>query len=833
MMKPPMPDNESQRVAALHRTGVLDGRSDPIFQHLTRIVQQVLGTRSANLTFIDSDRQWQKAGVGQDLNNLPRDFAFCAHTILRAEPLVITDATQDSRFAENPLVTGGPGLRSYIGMPIVTPEGFAIGAVCGFDTAPRPEPTEQQIAILKEVASTVIDIIEQKMAARATEIARMRLVDAVEALGEGFIMFDPEDRLVTINRKQRALFPDLADLFQPGTSLKTLAEAAFRRNVWQAEDIVNTSAEQRVRDFHDASVVTLRRTNTNRWIRTSQYRTHDGYAVGIYSDVTDIKESEAELVTKTALLQATIDAVSKGIGAFDAAGKLSACNRAFLSLLRVPDHLGRIGTPFAEFLAQDEGLAACVPIGRRGAIELDHIRLDGRIVSIRSTPVQNGGFVATVIDVTHERNNAEELTRRSHLYHRLGQIATDDALPVREALANVLGELCAYAGCAVGHASMHPPGGTPDDSDGIWHESGEVDSARFRTVTAEVCIQGQDMAAMAWDEGKPVWVNDLAGLDCRRARSALGSGLRSGFAFPIHVGRGDAGIIECYSTVPGVPEASHHEVIGYVAAQVGRIMERSQILRLKEEFVSTVSHELRTPLTSIRGSLGLMLGPLGSTLAPQVKGLVDIAHRNAERLIALVNDILDIDKVESGQMEFHLRPVELPSVLAEAIEANAAYAAERGVKLLMNPDMPALVALTDPQRLLQVLANLLSNAAKFSPSGEVVEITMLQREDQAEISVMDHGSGIPEDFKSRIFQKFAQADGSDSRNKNGTGLGLSIVKAIVERLGGTIGFDSRPGSTRFTFTLPLVSRESVEDLAGEVMTILGPETKSPYRARRI
>lgn len=236
------------------------------------------------------------------------------------------------------------------------------------------------------------------------------------------------------------------------------------------------------------------------------------------------------------------------------------------------------------------------------------------------------------------------------------------------------------------------------------------------------------------------------------------------------------------------------------------ITDRVKIERMKSEFISTVSHELRTPLTSIRGSLGLIAGGVAGELPAQAKVLLDIAHKNSERLILLVNDILDMEKIEAGKMEFQAKPVALKQLVQQAMEDNLAYAEQCKVSYEVEGELSDATINVDANRLLQVLANLFSNAAKFSPPGDKVRISVCSDGNRARISVSDHGCGIPLQFRSKIFQKFAQADSSDTRKKGGTGLGLSITKAIVEQMGGTIDFDSEPGVlTTFFIEFPLSS----------------------------
>ena len=241
----------------------------------------------------------------------------------------------------------------------------------------------------------------------------------------------------------------------------------------------------------------------------------------------------------------------------------------------------------------------------------------------------------------------------------------------------------------------------------------------------------------------------------------------------------------------------------YVLSVIVDITEPKRMERVKDEFVSTVSHELRTPLTSISGSLGLLLGGAAGTLPEGAVRLLSIAHSNSKRLVRLINDILDIEKIESGQVVFNFKRVDILALVEQVIEANRAYADGFGVRVRLDPaslhgNVPA-----DPDRLAQVITNLLSNAIKFSPQGGEVIIATELRAGLMRISIRDHGSGIPAEFKPRVFEKFAQAEATDTRQKGGTGLGLSIVREIVVRLGGEVGFaDADGGGTAFNVDLP-------------------------------
>ncbi|TCS63986.1 PAS domain S-box-containing protein [Varunaivibrio sulfuroxidans] len=234
------------------------------------------------------------------------------------------------------------------------------------------------------------------------------------------------------------------------------------------------------------------------------------------------------------------------------------------------------------------------------------------------------------------------------------------------------------------------------------------------------------------------------------------------------------------------------------------ISERKAAERLKVEFVSTVSHELRTPLTSIKGALGLIRSGVIGTLPDKLGAMLDIAYSNSDRLTRLINDILDIEKIAAGRMPFNNTAMRLPPFIHQAIAVNQDYAATLDVQFTFTDELPDISVHADPDRLMQVMSNLMSNAAKFSPKGAAVNIALRMVEGRIRVSVSDQGPGIDKKFQHKIFEKFTQADSSDKRQKGGTGLGLSIAKAIIEQLGGEIGYETEKGvGTTFYFDLPL------------------------------
>ena len=250
-------------------------------------------------------------------------------------------------------------------------------------------------------------------------------------------------------------------------------------------------------------------------------------------------------------------------------------------------------------------------------------------------------------------------------------------------------------------------------------------------------------------------------------------------------------------------------LVGYVLLFIGFLFwlpaGARKIESLKSEFVSTASHELRTPLTAIYGSIKMVAsGKLGE-MPVKAKEALAIALRNSERLTLLVNDILDMEKLENGKMEFDPQPQEITALLKEAIDANGYYGKKYQVHYSLSRDSVSGVVKVDANRFMQIMNNLLSNAAKFSPANSTVEIKVSKQKGYLRIGVTDKGMGIAKEFRHLIFEKFSQADSTDARHSIGTGLGLAICKQLVEKMGGKIGFSSSVGvGTCFYFDLPEV-----------------------------
>lgn len=241
-----------------------------------------------------------------------------------------------------------------------------------------------------------------------------------------------------------------------------------------------------------------------------------------------------------------------------------------------------------------------------------------------------------------------------------------------------------------------------------------------------------------------------------------------------------------------------------VITSIMDIDDRKSAEDLQAEFISNVSHELRTPLTSILGALRLMRSPAIGKLPDKADHLTSVALENGDRLARLINDLLDVEKMEAGKVAFEFQEENLRDLLSHVCEQNALFAQEHAATLDIKPVDPALYVRVDKVRFAQVMSNLISNAAKYSPDGGTISIAAKRHERTVRISVADKGPGIPATFRHAVFDRFSQADSNGRQSRKGTGLGLSIAKAIVEAHGGSIGFETKEGvGTTFFVDFPL------------------------------
>jgi signal transduction histidine kinase len=450
----------------------------------------------------------------------------------------------------------------------------------------------------------------------------------------------------------------------------------------------------------------------------------------------------------------------------------------------------------------------------------------------------HGIFVvgAGVTGVIAWRMNEEvrgELIRKNLEITLVGAVAAaaNEASTIDEALRTSVKLVCNQTGWAVGHALLRE--GDELVSAGVWHVDDAERFDRFRTVTESLTFApGSGLPGRVLASGRPAWMTQtLVSAAFPRAAVANECGIVSAFAFPVRVGSEVTAVLEFFSEQQLDTDAEILELMDRIGTQLGRVFERiraederrryfkdrerlltqerqqverlRELDRLKDDFVASVSHELRTPLTSIRGYLELLHDGEGGPLTGDQKEFLTVIDRNADRLLRLVGDLLDVAQIDGGQIVLERERVALAALAEDAVEGARAVARTRGIDLI-SEEGAAPVVHADPSRLAQVIDNLVSNALKFTPTGGTVRVRVAVEADRAVLTVSDTGMGIPEDEQARLFERFFRTSAAGERAIPGTGLGLWITKTIVDAHEGAIAVTSEAGSgTTFVVDLPL------------------------------
>ncbi len=501
--------------------------------------------------------------------------------------------------------------------------------------------------------------------------------------------------------------------------------------------------------------------------------------VGTIQDITETVRSEEVLRHERSWLQSLIEAMPDGICFLDGEGRWLLANDQILDFLGLKglDYQGKTGAELIELSdnyrlahpecqrTDDEAWAGGEPYsfeqqvpGRDGQLHI----LDVIKVPVYEEDGSRKGLLVVTRDITERKRTEEALKESKERLAEAQRIAHLGSwhLDLRTNKVTWSDEVYGLFG-------VDPDAGRDIDLEFVLDHVPERDRARVQRVTqrtAETLEPFQLEHTIVRDDGSTRIVNS----------------------------RGRVEVEE-----DGRPVA----LLGVIQD----ITERKKVEQLKEEFVSIVSHELRTPLTPITGVLALLSGGGGGELSVRAQKMVDLALRNSHRLLYLIDDLLDIQKMSSGQMDFQMREFELAKVVKESLRINVSLEHQNDIKFVFENHTKEAIVHGDKGRLIQVMTNLLSNAAKFSSPNSVVDIRLDSAgEDRVRVSVSDDGPGIPEKFRHRVFEKFAQADSSSTRKHGGTGLGLTISKSIIERLDGEIGFETETGQgTTFFFELPV------------------------------
>jgi PAS domain S-box-containing protein len=857
MQVPAIPYDEEARLESLLACSILDTPPDTRFDRLTSLAQRIFRCRMASVTMVDRDRQWFKSRQGLDVIETPRSISFCGHTILSEAILYIPDTLADPRFVDNPLVTGPPFIRFYAGAPLHGGDGQRIGTLCVIDDQPRAL-AEEDLVGLRDLADGVeVEILrnlqEQQHDAllALTSISSLSTTEPLALLRRGLslaagylgtphalILADsgdhldivaqigPDDSLAEITTLPRGpLFDELVRNEDTPLVVPMLAVSDYRSGaLYQTLGMQSTVAVPLALKDGDVAALCFAAREPGR-LKTSAELEFARLFGHWTTSVIERLRLDRSLQRYEMMRDVIADARARFIGSNASGGAFDLLLDALLEL--TASRFGWVG----EVRHSRAGLPFVRPIALATHPGKDHRSFPEIDVPV-SAPILGGVF-----------DSGGAVLLRDLQAHWSGApfaalLPPPPALMVVPLLAGgrLVGVVC-LAGQAAGYSTDSGAGIEKDlvplldslgelivaarqdrqlrESEGrlravidgtrigTWEWSLPNGDATFNARWAEIIGYELDELGLTtvqnWhdllhpDDRTPVRTaldqhfcraSDRVDLPCR-LRHKNGRWVWTQFCGQV-LAWGQGG-----------------QPLTMAGTQVD-ISERKQMERMQREFVSTVSHELRTPLTAISGALGLMtggaLGPLPLPLAP----MITIAHKNSQRLTLLINDLLDMEKLAAGQMHFDLQDQPLLPLLEQSLEGNRGYGAGRGVELVWRSPPPQVWVRVDSQRMQQVMSNLLSNAIKYSPDHGSVAIEVTCVDDEVRVSVHDKGPGISAAFRNRIFEKFAQADSSDSRQKGGTGLGLAITREMMSHMAGRISFDSVEGQgASFHVDLPI------------------------------
>jgi PAS domain S-box-containing protein len=767
-------DGGAARLSALDRLGLMDTAPEERFDRLTRIAASALNVPIAFVGYVDDRRQWFKSSIGLDASEVPIDASICRYVVDDGVPLVVDDATTDPRFGD---VAAAADVRLYAGVPIADRDGTVVGTfcVCGPDVR-HLEPQER--ALLEELAALAAEetVSMDRAEAAARVLEGERWFERVsEATLDGLVVADEAGVVVRLNRAAEAMFGwPRSELI--GRSVRELlaaeqvglfddAVARMRRSSGRA-DLTDVVGGVRVYSGlrRDGTVFPME-------VATS-VPDEAGTPLYIFSvrDISDRVAAYGEVERSESRFRALSESAPVGIVQTTPNLRCVYVNAAWSAMTGIPE-LEAIAQPWTVGVHPDDvamletAWAAAQRDDRELALEFRLLARDGRVtfvvghaVTVLGADGEVEGCLLTVQDVSVLHDTQSTLADAEDLYQRVVD-SMGEGVVIQDATGAVV---------TTNRAGAAMLGGAAD-----------------ATGTAE------DRLARTWSSLRPVGGGD------HPAAAALATGeSRVGVLVEIPSAGGPRSIRVSSIPLRRVDEGHPRGVV----STFSDVTESLALARMKDEFVSTVSHELRTPLTSIRGALGLLVGSATTGLEPTARRMLEIAETNARRLVRLIDDILDIERMDSGRAPLHLVAVDIGDLVQQAADTMRALADAAQVTVVV--EVTPAPALADADRILQVLTNLISNAVKFSPQGATVLIST-ECDDGVTVRVRDEGRGVPEDRLGTIFERFEQVDMSDSRERGGTGLGLAICRSIVEHHGGRIGVTSALGrGSTFWFTLP-------------------------------
>ncbi len=627
------------------------------------------------------------------------------------------------------------------------------------------------------------------------------LRDAVEALNDGFLLLDPSRRVVLHNRRFLEIYPALQGVPLTGMTMEALTLLSVERGIFPAaKGREEAFIAERLRHLRAPSGSLEHEMAGGRWVRISETRTADGWTVSLRSDITGEKEAERRLREGELRFRTLAEASPAGIFQTDLSGQLQYANPALARLTQMdPATLMARGWRSG---IHPEDLRMVTDTMRRAAVQgtgfAFQARVAGRWVSVLAAPHRDVagrpvGFIGTATDI-HARREAEAALQASERrYRKIIETAQEGILAgdqdnvitlVNQRMADMMGY--APEELAGKHVNLIL---FPEEHARVVEK--QRNRRRGQSEQYDLCFRRKD--------GTGVW--------------ALVSSTPTTDAAGHYAGSLAMVVDLTHRREAELALARHVEELEESRRQLQELAARYEQEKLRAEesaltkarFLSSMSHELRTPLNSILGFSDMLRDPETGPSDPTLLGYAEDIHRAGAYLLELINDILDMSKIEAGKYELRVAPVATYRLIGDTVRLMRKHAADAGLALVeeLAPDLPERVRV-DGRAVRQVLLNLLSNAIKFTHRGGRVTIRAVAAAGRLELTVEDTGIGIPPDHLPRLCRPFEQVDSALNRRHQGSGLGLALCKALAEMHGGQLSIDSEPGrGTSVHVLLPL------------------------------